>query len=166
MWIAEKEVREIQHALNGLEFRVGKYKVDGKCGNTVYEFNGCKSLSFSLSVHLLLFLLGFWHGCRKCFPDGDLISGGCYKSMNEKLQDTYEKEEELKRAGFDVVTMWECDLKQMLASDQEMKEFFDNCAIPTPLNPRDAFYGGRTGPTTLHRKAEEGERIDHVDICR
>ena len=47
MWLAETEDLRIQHALNGLEFRVGNYKVDGKCGDTVYEFNGCKSIDLS-----------------------------------------------------------------------------------------------------------------------
>ena len=86
--------------------------------------------------------------------------------MNEKLQDTYDKEDVLKRAGFNFVTMWECELIQMIDGDQEMKKFFDKCNIVEPLDPRDAFYGGRTGPTTLYRKAEEGERIDFTDICR
>ena len=32
------------------------------------------------------------------------------------------------------------------------------------LNPRDAFFGGRTGATTLYAKAEEGEEIKYADV--
>ena len=150
MWLSVKDGLDIQHALNGLECRVDRYKVDGKCGNTVYEFNGC-----------------IYHGCQKCFPDGEIRSFASFKNMSEKYQDTLEKEEELKLLGYTVVTMWECDMNWMLTVDGKMKNFFDNCNIVGPLDPRDAFFGGRTGPITLYKKVEEeeGERIDYVDVC-
>jgi len=31
----------LQHKLNGGEQKIGKFKVDGLCRRTVYEFNGC-----------------------------------------------------------------------------------------------------------------------------
>nr|XP_023024974.1 uncharacterized protein LOC111513046 [Leptinotarsa decemlineata] len=34
-----------------------------------------------------------------------------------------------------------------------------------PLNPRDAFYGGRTDATKLYYKCKEGEKIKYVDVC-
>jgi hypothetical protein len=42
-WLGESENLEIQHKLNGGEFRIRQYKVDGYCEatNTVYEFHGC-----------------------------------------------------------------------------------------------------------------------------
>jgi len=33
-----------------------------------------------------------------------------------------------------------------------------------PLEPREAFYGGRTGAATLYAKAEEGEDIKYSDV--
>lgn len=50
MYKAIKENLDIRHALNGLEAKIGgfvngkwtDYKIDGKCEQTVYEFNGCK----------------------------------------------------------------------------------------------------------------------------
>lgn len=49
MYKAETENLDIQHALNGLEAKIGghvnkkwiEYRIDGKCGQTLYEFNGC-----------------------------------------------------------------------------------------------------------------------------
>ena len=33
-----------------------------------------------------------------------------------------------------------------------------------PLEPREAFYGGRTGAVTLHAVADKEEEIRYVDI--
>ena len=51
-WISRQQGVHIQHAQNGGEMHIGKYKMDGisEEGRTVYEFNGC-----------------FWHGCPKCY---------------------------------------------------------------------------------------------------
>ena len=170
MWMMSKDENlKIQHALNGLEFQVDKYKVDGRCGNTVYEFNGC-----------------YYHGCPKCFPDDEVVVHlNSFKSMSEKYQDTLEKEELLKSKGYTVVTMWECDMKQILDNNSETKKYFKDCELKTRLDPRDGFYGGRTGPISLYKKVgvddaeeeeeeeeeeedaeiKEGDRIDYVDIC-
>ena len=167
MWLSEKENITIRHALNGLESKFGKYKVDGYCEatNTVYEFNGCKSKAYILfSIHYLF--VGLWHGCPNCYRNGNIIASGSYLTMHEKFQNTLDKEEKLKKMNVHMITMWECELKEMLKKYPEMKQFFDNCKIVERLNPRDAFFGGRTGPTTLYKKTEEGERIDYVDICR
>ena len=167
MWLSEKENITIRHALNGLESKFGKYKVDGYCEatNTVYEFNGCKSKAYILfSIHYLF--VGLWHGCPNCYRNGNMIASGSYLTMHEKFQNTLDKEEKLKKMNVHMITMWECDLKLMLKTDSDMKKYFENCKIVERLNPRDAFFGGRTGPTTLYKKIEEGERIDYVDICR
>jgi hypothetical protein len=34
-----------------------------------------------------------------------------------------------------------------------------------PLNPRDAFFGGRTGNTCKIYDAKEDEKIKYVDVC-
>ena len=39
----------------------------------------------------------------------------------------------------------------------------DQLAIVTPLNPCDAFCGGRTNAVKLYHHAEEGEEIDYYD---
>lgn len=40
-WINATENLGIQAAFNGREAQIGPYKVDGLCGNTIYEFYGC-----------------------------------------------------------------------------------------------------------------------------
>ncbi|XP_067651372.1 uncharacterized protein [Haliotis asinina] len=37
--------------------------------------------------------------------------------------------------------------------------------LPDPLDPREAFYGGRTNATKLYYEAKEEEEIKYVDVC-
>ena len=46
-----------------------------------------------------------------------------------------------------------------------MKDYFENVDIRDPLDPREAFFGGRTNATFLKKTCGEGERIDYLDIC-
>ncbi len=43
-WIALKENKEIRHALNYGEAKLGKYKVDRFDGFTIYEFMGAATM--------------------------------------------------------------------------------------------------------------------------
>ena len=61
--------------------------------------------------------------------------------------------------GFEVVQKWECELKKELKEDEEMKQFFDKYEIVDPLQPRDAFYGGRTNATKLFHECQGNEKI-------
>ena len=80
-------------------------------------------------------------------------------------QRTFDRQRALERAGYKVRTMWECELKQQLQRDPEMKQFFDTVPVLEPMNPRDGFYGGRTNCRQMYYKCKEGERIQYIDIC-
>ncbi len=94
-WIALKENKEICHALNYSEVKLGKYKVDGFDGSTIYEFMGCS-----------------YHGCKKCFEDrncclpNELTALQAYKRMQEKR-------EYLKRLGYRYREIWECETRKI-----------------------------------------------------
>ena len=145
-WISQGSGLEIKHALNGGEEQVlpGIGKVDGFCGNTVYEFQGC-----------------FWHGCEKCYSR-DTINTKNQMDMLTLRKRTREKCEKIVGAGYKLVEVWECDL----AKDIEFKKFFKTWdrEIISPLNPRDAFFGGRTNITKLTYDFKEGERGRYVDF--
>ena len=54
----------------------------------------------------------------------------------------------LKQQGWQVVVMWECVFHDLLQRDAEAKTYVDSLKdIVDPLNPRDAFYGGRLNAT-------------------
>jgi len=46
-----------------------------------------------------------------------------------------------------------------------MAKFFDDIKLVAPLEPRDAFYGGRTNAVKLYHQCKEGERIRYIDVC-
>ena len=143
-YISEKEDLYIKHVRNGGEKRVAPYSLDGYCEetNTAYEFQGC-----------------FWHGCPECFKDRDTVNPVSQKTMEELYMDTKKKVKFLKDQGFRVVEKWGCELEKELEDDEEMKQFFDQNKIVDPLQPRDAFYGGRTNATKLVHKCQGDEKI-------
>ena len=52
----------------------------------------------------------------------------------------------------------------MVKENPEMKEFVDKIDYK-PLNPRDAFFGGRTNAVRLLYDAKDNEKIKYVDVC-
>ena len=104
-YLSENNDVYIQHARDGGEKRVGRYSLDGYCGeiHTPFEFHGC-----------------FWHGCPKCYAR-DTVNPINNTTMDELYQSTVEKMEYLKREGYNVVEMWECDIKRELRARLRLK---------------------------------------------
>ena len=147
----------IRHAFNGGEVRVANMLVDGFDASTrvVYEFNGC-----------------FFHGCIDCFPhQRHQVSKRCNdRSFNECFEGTLLKRRRLEAAGFVVKTMWECSWKakkKKASKDSALATWLTTYdADVSPLEPRDAFFGGRTNAVRLHHAAdvEAGEKIFYQDV--
>ena len=141
----------IQHALNGGEkvLTVGDktYKVDGFCEetNTVYEFYGC-----------------FWHGCPNCYKP-NIINSKSQRDMGTLNDQTIGKRDAIKNAGYNHVSTYECQLTRNKDFQKFAKNFTQE--IVEPLNPRDAFYGGRTNATKLLYNFKENECGRYVDFC-
>ncbi|XP_048240234.1 uncharacterized protein LOC125373278 [Haliotis rufescens] len=152
----------LQHARNGgeKEFTCGEGKhrksVDGydSTTGTIYVFLGC-----------------FWHGCQTCHktkhgephPVLGTSMGARYNDTRYRLS-LLNQHPEVKR----VVTLWEHEFKKMQQEDSALLAFLQgpHCIhVPGPLNPLDAFYGGRTNATRLCYEAQEGETIKYIDIC-
>ena len=67
-------------------------------------------------------------------------------------------------SGYHLIEMWECKLK----NDKCFHKYFKNDwnkDVFSSLNPRDAFYGGRTNATKLLYKFKDGECGKYVDFC-
>ena len=95
----------IKHALNSGEKELiidnKTCKVDGFCKetNTVYEFYGC-----------------FWHRCPKCYRS-NIINSKNQKDMGTLNDQTIEKRDAIKNAGYNHVSIYEC----LLAKDKNFK---------------------------------------------
>ena len=132
--------------------RIGQkhYQVDGfnPLTRTVYEFHGC-----------------FFHGCTTCFKNRTqrhlkLNNASCY----EVRERTELKTQALREAGYEVQEMWECDWSQLKKDNTKVKTFVEQLELVSPLNPRDAFYGGRTEAIQLLRDVKDHETIQYDDF--
>ena len=79
--------------------------------------------------------------------------------MGQLYEDTGSKIKYLKNCGFEVEQMWECELRKEMEKDEEMKRHFEEYEIVDPLQPRDAFYGGRTNAAKLFHECQGNEKI-------
>ncbi|XP_054272493.1 uncharacterized protein LOC128992778 [Macrosteles quadrilineatus] len=146
-WEEEKRGVRIEHAARGKEVKINGMKVDGYDGQHIYEFQGC-----------------YWHGSPKCFPyDRELA---LKEDPSDSLHLRYERtKSKIAKLGDNVVQMWECEFRQLKKT--ENLKHLDKLPILNnlPLNPRQAFFGGRTGNAKTYHKCVEGETIEYVDVC-
>lgn len=154
LWVEHDQGVQIQHAGNAREKRLANnILVDGYCENTntVYNFHGC-----------------YFHGCARCFPDQTAELSACKnESMFLRREKTTACAAKIRSLGHNLIEMWECDFRQFLASNPQAAEFVNNNTIQknVPLNPRDAFFGGRTNAIKLFHEAAEDEEIKYLDVC-
>ena len=81
------------------------------------------------------------------------------RTMQDLYVDTVRKMHYLREQGFNVVEMWECDLKRELKDNEEMRSYFEEHDLVDPLEPRDAFFGGRTNAAKLFYECRDQEKI-------
>lgn len=158
MYLEDQKIggeNRIKHTRNGgeqvLQVQGGKVYVDGFDAqtNTAYEFHGCE-----------------WHGCPKCHPNKrhEKTWNHPDRTIEAMYQATLRKSERLKEAGYNLVEQWECDFKRMFKQFPTLQEQVDNMSWVSPLNPRDAFFGGRTGLAKCYYQAGENEEIHYKDV--
>ena len=63
-----------------------------------------------------------------------------------------------------MIEIWECDFTKAVNNNDELKELIKGMTWVSPLDPRDAFYGGRTGLAKYYHKAEENEQMLYEDF--
>lgn len=150
MYVSAKEDIHIQNALQGGEYRLGPYYLDGyaviKGVPTAFEYNGC-----------------FYHGCLRCYKPHEVnkMLGTTFEHLHRR---TLMKAEYVEKQGFAIRTLWEHEWIDMLASDAELCSFIKSRDLPEPMEPRDALFGGRTNAIQLYRAAREDEKIHYYDF--
>lgn len=124
------------------------YFVDGYDEVTprVYEFHGC-----------------WYHGCKRCFKQRD-VTWNCHPDRTvEQVYKATQQKTMLWQGGYTVIETGECEYQQDKKTDPQLQEFLKSYEIVPPLNPREAFFGGRTGATTLYAKADPEKEIKYQD---
>ncbi|KAL6417642.1 hypothetical protein ACFW04_012600 [Cataglyphis niger] len=64
-------------------------------------------------------------------------------------------------------TIDECSFDRDMRDNREMREYLDNHPLmeTSPLDPRDAFFGGRTSNIVMRYEVTGTEKIRYVDVC-
>ncbi|XP_045186812.2 uncharacterized protein LOC123544812 [Mercenaria mercenaria] len=150
-FIAHKKGVDIQHARNKGEKVIGPYKVDGFFKNSngqkcVLEFNGC-----------------FWHGCPKCYSR-DTYNARTKCTMDALYKKTVDKQAYLEKMGYKYESIWECDYRTELLKNSDMAAYIKSLDIESPIQPKDAFYGGRAEGFKLFETTTEHRRIKYYDV--
>ena len=165
-WLAYQEhllpnnsagIPRIRHVRNGGEQKVLTEKgwefVDGyhegERETTVYEFMGC-----------------LWHGCPTCCKHQRHRYYGANpdRTLEELYEATCAKLRRLERVGYTLVVEWECEWEKKVKTTPAIQSFLSSMTATPPLQPRDAFFGGRTGAVSLHHEVGPGEKIFYVDV--
>ena len=142
----------IQHAGNAGEVRIPAvgFFVDGYSHdtNTVYEFHGC-----------------FWHGCPHCYPNRhEQHLRHCDRTMKDVYERTQQRIRLLQALGYNVIEMWECEWDRLKDTSPDIRTFLETLDFTEPLNPRDAFCGGRTNAVKLYHRVTPGQQIHYIDV--
>lgn len=147
-WTAQKIGTDIRHGWNGGEQKVAGYKVDGVDvhNGDIYEIHGC-----------------YFHGCTRCYPNESTVNNVNGLTMEELNYQTKIKAERLRAIGRVVHEKWECDFRDEVKNNAELKAFYKKYEPREPLQPRDAFFGGRTNAIQLFCQPNDGAQIRYVD---
>ena len=150
-YISHNEGYNIQHTRNGGEKVIGPYRVDGyfetETGERVIlEFHG-----------------DLWHG-NPIKYSRSTVNPFNQLTMGELYDKTLEKQKYLESLGYVYRAVWESEFDKQMVDDAAMKSYVESLEIVSPLEPRDAFFGGRTETYTLFKEASEDETIDYYDV--
>ena len=140
------------------EFKILNFTTDGFIPETkeIFEFYGC-----------------YYHGCIRCYPSMrhktfNQISGN---SMQELYEKTKSREDILQKNGFNITKIWGCELDSLRENDKNINKFFDdhlryfkNREFTPILEPRNAFFGGRTNASKLYHECTVNENIFYYDF--
>ncbi|XP_078681083.1 uncharacterized protein LOC144916013 [Branchiostoma floridae x Branchiostoma belcheri] len=121
-WVAQERDLAIRHKFNSTEKRVGprRIPVDGFCSATgeIFQFHGC-----------------YWHGHACNLTKGRDYNERRGKSMATLRVETAETTEYLRKCGYTVVEMRECEWLAMVRADDRLSSFLAGRKTPTEHLP-------------------------------
>ena len=85
-------------------------------------------------------------------------------TLAERYERTMSRIEQITQAGYQFKTQWECDFDESGIVNQKPEMLTHPIVEQSPLNTRDALYGGRTVAMRLHYETRENETIHYVYV--
>lgn len=148
-WLKYNEVIHNKHIHTVLDGREAQIKVGGGERRLISKL--VKVDGYIESTKTVFEFSGCkFHGCPKCFP-----------KEKKLLEETLKRNNTIKNSGYTLHHIWECEWKEQRKDSAVIEEIM-------PLEPRDAFYGGRTEVfkhrMDITRSAKKRYRIYYRDI--
>lgn len=167
------EVRDCEH--RNFEKKVGNYYMDGYIKKEDRK-DGNNNQDLAVEIHGLAYLLQFpipnmlrcfYHACKLHYPDDDQVvlggrTAGKIRERNEKRESTIR--EIGRNDNFELKVVWECEIREELEHDAEMKKFFDNCFSGGAITLRDGLSGGRTEVFEMIAEADDYWALGFIDV--
>ncbi|XP_044594829.1 uncharacterized protein LOC123272194 [Cotesia glomerata] len=166
-WLEHSQNIKIIHALRGREIiipggiKLDSYREDEDGQKFAYQFHGC-----------------FWQSCPKCFKSNR--SQPTFKNKNIKhssynirYENTQIQSQKIESSEYYLIEIWECEFNHEKKNNPELQAFLASSEVISiqALNPRDAFFGGRTGNAKTYydvkqdKNGKDIEKIKYVDVC-
>ncbi|KAL6421672.1 hypothetical protein ACFW04_014487 [Cataglyphis niger] len=163
IWMERELGHSINHAGRAREYRT----IDGTLVDGYYETSDTTGTT---QRHVLQFHECFWHGCPSCFPlnrDRAISSSDCKDTIDSRYERTLAISWRLRQRKYSVMEKWECSFDRDMRDNRKMREYLDNHPLmeTSPLDPRDAFFDGRTGNIVTRYEVTDTEKIRYVDVC-
>ena len=137
--------------------------MEGKCESKVASWTGTIKARIPFTNSTGVCGTGVPPASLTALPNQSFTSDRTFGELREA---TEIKENKIEQGEHSLHVMWECQWDQMVKTDTALQSFLTDLAIVSPLEPRDAFFGGRTNAATLHHEVDEsiGEEIRYVDV--
>ena len=110
----------------------------------------------------------FWHGRPRCYRINRDVALSTGDSMDDRFEKTLVVSRKIKESNYELIEKWECDFQKEVSQNEELRHFIQESTDDEkqkPLDPQDAFFGGRTGNTVKVYDWQEQKKIKYVDVC-
>jgi len=127
-----------------------------------------------LESHVALEFYGcHWHGCPECYKDGlRRTKTLCrLKTMQQRFEQTFIREERLKKEGYVIKSIWACEFSKQLLKEVCFSAEGLRYVKDVHISLRDCYFGGRTAATKMYhnfsassKKSIVGKYVDFTSL--
>lgn len=156
-YVAYRDNIQIQHARNCLPGEVAGEKI----------FHGLRLDGFRIDENNQKYCYEYYgdifHGCPLHCPAEEYnnLTG---RTNAEALKMTKNREKYLINNGFKLITIWSCEWKRVLATDEHAYRFVNSLDFRPPMDPRDGVFGGRVSVFRSLVQIAEGDENMEIQI--
>ena len=99
-------------------------------------------------------------------PNWDKPIGKTKETLANRYEETMARLQKIRDAGYNVISISGCEfIKLLLQNPGLQNELSSHPYVKnSPINIRDALYGGRTEATKTYYRAKQGEQVRYVDV--